>query len=158
MPKPSEGLPLHNFKFLEIKDFEFLCFDLAGELMTFQEPIPDYSERDNGLLESALANPKQGFGGKLLYPTLAKQAAILFYSLIKNHPFRNGNKRVAVMSLLMHLGLNNKWLDIPPIALYELACEVSESDPKKKDGILERFEKEIEKYLIDPPKNLISSI
>lgn len=87
MPKPSEDLQVHDFKFLRIEDFEFLCFDLARQLMSYQEPIPDYSEKDQGLLESALANPKQMFDGKLLYPTLTQQAAILFYSLIKNHPF-----------------------------------------------------------------------
>lgn len=151
MQTPSEGSQALNFKFLEAEDFEYLCFDLVREMMSFREPIPDYATRDSRLLESALANPKQGFGGKLLYPTLAKQATILFYSLIKNHPFKNGNKRIAVMALLMHLGLNKKWLDIHPLALYKLAYAISESDSKKKDEVLERFGKEIEKHLVDFP-------
>lgn len=153
MPKPSDDSPTPNFKFLEPKDFEYLCFDLTSKLMSSNEPIPDYSTRENSLLEATLANPKQGFGGKLLYPTLAKQAAILFYSLIKNHPFKNGNKRIAVMALLVHLGLNNKWIDIHPLGLYELACKISESDPKKRDQILQGLASEIEKYLIDFPVN-----
>lgn len=153
MQKPSDDSQILNFKFLEPEDFEYLCFDLTRELITSNEPIPDYSTRDNALLEAALANPKQGFAGKLLYPTLEKQAAILFYSLIKNHPFRNGNKRIAVMALLAHLGLNSKWSDIPPLALYELACRISESDPRRKDSILLRLADEIKKYLIDFPKS-----
>lgn len=53
-------------KWLEPEDFEFLCFDLTRELMTYQEPIPDYSTRDSSLLESSLGAPKQTFSGKFL--------------------------------------------------------------------------------------------
>ncbi|QQG43185.1 MAG: type II toxin-antitoxin system death-on-curing family toxin [Candidatus Daviesbacteria bacterium] len=138
-------------RWLEPQDFEFLCFDLARELMTFQEPIPNYSTRDNGLLESSLGAPKQTFGGKFLYPTLEKQAAILFYSLIKNHPFKNGNKRIAVMALLAFLSLNGKWINIDPLALYTLAFAVSESDPKDKNKILKIIEKRVMENLVNFP-------
>lgn len=147
MPKPSKGLPQPKTKWLESLDFQFLCFDLARELMTFEEPIPDYSTRDNSLLESALGAPRQTFGGNLLYPTLQIQAAILFYSLIKNHPFRNGNKRIAVMSLLTFLSLNGLWLSMKPLDLYKLAQEVSSSNPKDRDHILKDLEKTISKSL-----------
>lgn len=138
-------------KWLEPEDFEFLCFDLARELMTSQEPIPDYSTRDNGLLESSLGAPKQTFENTLLYPSLEKQASILFYSLIKNHPFRNGNKRVAVMALLAFLSLNKKWINIPPLTLYDIACKVSESKPEKRVEILELVEEIVTSNLIDFP-------
>jgi death-on-curing protein len=48
--------------------------------------------------------------GKRLYPTLVATAAILFYLMIKNHPFQNGNKRIAITTLLTFLYNNNKWL------------------------------------------------
>lgn len=38
-------------RWLEPEDFEFLCFDLARELMTYQEPIPDYPTRNNSLVD-----------------------------------------------------------------------------------------------------------
>jgi len=60
--------------------------------------------RDLGLLESALGQPRQSFGGEDLYPTLIGKAAALGFSLINNHPFIDGNKRVghaAVEALLM---------------------------------------------------------
>ena len=139
-------------KWLEPEDFKFLCFDLARELMTYQEPIPDYSTRDNSLLESSLGALKQTFGGKLLYPTFEKQVSILFYSLIKNHPFKNGNKRIAVMALLAFLSLNGKWINIEPLELYTLACDVSESDSKDRNRILKMIEEIVTKYLIDFPK------
>lgn len=60
--------------------------------------------RDLGLLESALGQPQQTFGGEDLYPSLAAKASTLGFSLIKNHPFVDGNKRVghaAVEAMLM---------------------------------------------------------
>lgn len=139
-------------RWLEPEDFEFLCFDLARKLMTSQEPIPDYSTRDNNLLESSLGAPKQTFGGKLLYPTLGRQTSILFYSLIKNHPFRNGNKRIAVMAILTFLSLNGKWINIDPLGLYKLAGVVSESAPKDKDKVLSLVMNIINENLVDFPK------
>jgi len=58
-----------------------------------------------GALESALAQPRMTFGGQDLYPTLVEKAAALGFSLIKNHPFVDGNKRTghAVMELFLTL-------------------------------------------------------
>ncbi len=99
---------LRSIKWLTLEDFEYLCFDFTRAYLTFVEPIPDYSVSDTALLESSLGSPQQSFGGRLLYPSLLKQGSILFYSLIKNHPIKNGNKRIAVMSLLVFLSLNGK--------------------------------------------------
>jgi len=50
--------------------------------------------RDRGVLESAVAQPQAGFGGEDLYPSLATKAAALGHSLIQNHAFVDGNKRI----------------------------------------------------------------
>ena len=50
--------------------------------------------RDAGALESAIAQPRITFDGQDLYPTLIEKAAALGFSLINNHPFLDGNKRV----------------------------------------------------------------
>lgn len=128
------------------KDFENLCFNFTRELMTFNQPIPDFDTRNKDLLESALGAPQQTFGGSLLYPTLTKQAAILFYSLIKNHPFQNGNKRIAVLTVLVFLSLNNKWLSILPYNFYELAIKVAASKAEEKDLTLHEIEKVLSRY------------
>src|SRR6266550_2134903 len=62
--------------------------------------------RDRGALESAVAQPEASFGGKELYPNLAAKAAALGYSLIQNHPFVDGNKRVGHGALEVFLLLN----------------------------------------------------
>ncbi len=64
--------------------------------------------RDLGMLESALGQPRQTFGGENLYPSLPSKAAALGYFLIMNHPFIDGNKRIghaAAEAVLMLNGL-----------------------------------------------------
>jgi death-on-curing protein len=62
--------------------------------------------RDEALLDSALAQPAMSFGGVALYPTLIEKAAALGFSLIANHPFVDGNKRVGWSAMLVALELN----------------------------------------------------
>ena len=62
--------------------------------------------RDLGALESALAQPKATFAGRDLHRTLAEKAAALLFSLAQNHPFVDGNKRVAHAAMETFLVLN----------------------------------------------------
>jgi death-on-curing protein len=66
----------------------------------------DPTIRDLGLLESAVAQPRAGFGGKDLYPELADKAAALAYSLVMNHPFADGNKRTGYGAMMRILSRN----------------------------------------------------
>ena len=62
--------------------------------------------RDRGQLESALAQPLMTFGGTQLYADLSEKAAALCFSLVKNHPFVDGNKRVGYAALRLFLRAN----------------------------------------------------
>ncbi len=62
--------------------------------------------RDLGALESALAQPRMTFGGIDLYPTVVEKASALGFSLIKNHPFVDGNKRTGHAAMEVFLLLN----------------------------------------------------
>lgn len=62
--------------------------------------------QDLGALESALAQPRMSFAGEDLYPTLAEKAAALCFSLVQNHPFLDGNKRVGHAAMETFLVLN----------------------------------------------------
>lgn len=66
--------------------------------------------RDLGALQSALAQPRMTFGDEDLYPDLATKATALGYSLIQNHPFVDGNKRVGHAALETFLVLNGSEL------------------------------------------------
>lgn len=62
--------------------------------------------RDLGGLEAAIAQPRMTFGGDDLYPTLQEKAAALGFSLVKNHPFLDGNKRAAHAAMETLLVMN----------------------------------------------------
>jgi len=62
--------------------------------------------RDRGALESAVAQPEASFDGEELYPDLASKAAALGHSLIQNHPFVDGNKRIGHAAMEVFLLLN----------------------------------------------------
>jgi death-on-curing protein len=67
--------------------------------------------RDFAALESAVAQPKMTFDKNELYPTLSDKAAALGYSLIKNHPFIDGNKRICHAAIDVLLVLNGFEID-----------------------------------------------
>ena len=67
--------------------------------------------RDRGALESAVAQPEASFGGEDLYPDLASKAAALGHSIIQNHPFVDGNKRVGHAAMEVFLLLNGYEID-----------------------------------------------
>jgi death-on-curing protein len=69
--------------------------------------------RDLGLLESAVAQPRMSYAGEDLYQTLDEKAAALGFSLIRNHPFLDGNKRVGHAAVETFLMLNGFELQAP---------------------------------------------
>lgn len=79
----------------------------AGDVLRIHEA--EVSSRpivDVGLLESAVLRPMETVGGRDAYPDVHAKAAALFHSLIRNHPFVDGNKRTAVLSLVVFYNLN----------------------------------------------------
>ncbi len=74
--------------------------------------------RDLGALESAVSQPHAAFDGQDLYPDLAAKAAALGYSLVMNHSFMDGNKRVGHAAMETFLLLNG----------YEIQCHIDEQE------------------------------
>ena len=69
--------------------------------------------RNIGLVDSAVARPQATFGGKDLYPDIFSKAACLGHSLIRNHPFVDGNKRTGYMSMRLFLNINGYDMKAP---------------------------------------------
>ena len=67
--------------------------------------------RDLGGVESAVVQPQMTFGGDELYPTLIDKAAALCFSLVMNHPFVDGNKRIGHAAMETFLVLNGQELN-----------------------------------------------
>ena len=82
--------------------------------------------RDEGLLESALARPRQLHAYGDPTPDLADLAAALAYGLARNHPFLDGNKRTAAVACETFLELNGATLEADDLELYPLYLELAE--------------------------------
>jgi death-on-curing family protein len=134
---------------ITLKHVEYISHKLAIEILSFNEPIPDFSTRYPHKLESCIAAPFQYFGGKSLYTGLVGKAAILFYLMNKNHPFQNGNKRIAMTTLLVFLYMNKKWLNADPMALYNFGMWVASSPAGLKKGTVQAVEDFIHQHLVD---------
>ncbi len=96
--------------------------------------------RDPGLLESAALSPYQTFGGQDVYPTLPEKAARLCFSLIQDHPFLDGNKRIGVLAMLTLLELNHCFLSPTDDDLIRLGLGVASgsiSAEQVRDWIIE---------------------
>lgn len=135
-------------KEITLAEVEYIAFRLAKELLEFNEPIPDFSTRFPNILESCLAVPFQKFTRKDVYKGLIAKASILFYLLIKNHPFQNGNKRIAMTTLFVFLYKNEKWLKVDEKELYNFAVWVAQSPARLKDEVGKGIEKFLKTYLV----------
>ena len=86
-----------------------------------------YGLRDMGLLESAVFGCSQSFGGVDLYPTVIEKSARMAYAICKNHPFIDGNKRVAVTSMLVILRMNDISLSYTQSELISLGLGIADN-------------------------------
>ncbi len=136
-------------KIITVSDVEYLAFRLAKEHLSFHEPIPDFSTRFPHILESSVVVPFQTFGGKALYPSLVAKASILFYLMIKNHPFQNGNKRIAITTLLVFLLNNSKWIRVDTQELYNFTVWVGQSPAGFKDQVVDAIQKFLRKHMVN---------
>ena len=90
--------------------------DLYQRIM--QQTGGSFGVRSMSALESSLAQPRMTFGGTELYPTIVEKASALGFSLIKNHPFVDGNKRTGHAAMEVFLVLNG----------YEIKASVDEQE------------------------------
>ena len=139
-------------KGISVTEVEYIAFRLAKEMLSFNEPIPDFSKRFPNILESCLATPFQSFSGKMLCPGLIPKASILFYLMIKNHPFQNGNKRIAMTTLFVFLYKNKKWLKVDAQELYNFTVWVAQSPRKVKQESVMAIEKFLKVHIISLEK------
>lgn len=90
---------------------------------------------DQGMLESAAAMPAAGFGGQFLHRGLPAMAAAYLFHICKNHPFFDGNKRVAVVAAEIFLNANGIRLTASNRALGELCLGVASGELSKDDAV-----------------------
>ena len=86
--------------------------------------------RDSGLLESALETPFQTFDGKDIYPSLLQKAARLGFSLVANHRFIDGNKRIGIHAMLVLLAINGVEINCTQEELINVGLSLASSSMK----------------------------
>ena len=87
-----------------------------------------------GQLEASIEAPRQTMFGEELYPDLFSKAAILFYLLVMNHPFIDGNKRTAALALIEFLERNGYTLNATNDELYQFTVNVASSVLGKEEA------------------------
>ena len=91
---------------------------------------------DRGLLESAVSMPTAGFAGEFLHKSLSAMAAAYLFHLCMNHPFFDGNKRVAVVAAEVFLNVNGMSLDVTNEELKELCLGVAAGETSKDQTVV----------------------
>lgn len=136
-------------KRMTVKEVEYVAFSFAQKLMTFDEPIPEFGTRFPNILESCIDTPFMQFDRKDLYRGLVGKSSALFYFMIKNHPFQNGNKRIAVMTMLYLFHKNGKWIKMSNEDLYNFAKGIAKSKPTSREKIIIQIQKTLKKHTIN---------
>lgn len=92
-----------------------------------------YELRDKGLLDSAINNAFQTFGGVDLYPTKEEKGAMLGYNLVSNHAFVDGNKRIGLLVMLSFFEINGVYLTYTDDDLIEIGLSLADGTMKYND-------------------------
>jgi len=112
---------------------------LSEVLLILEDQIRNYGGiygvRDINLLSSALYMPESSYDGNYLHETVPAMAAAYAFHICQNHPFMDGNKRVALASSLVFLDINGYELNCENEALYNEVMGVAKSEIKKEELI-----------------------
>lgn len=115
------------------------------------ESMYDITEENIIKLRGLLDIPFLSFDGIEKYQTLAEKAAVIFCATIRGHKFGNGNKRTAVILLLLILYVNKKWISFSWSELYDLAMGIAKSVHIDFDMQVGEVAQELAKRIIRRP-------
>jgi prophage maintenance system killer protein len=122
---------------ITLEELEAAMGALKAQLMQQNEASPLFGQPGHESMEGIFGNIHQTFNDTLLYPSVIERAAHLFYFVIKDHPFVDGNKRIASFVLLLYLRQHDVKTDVlTNEALVALALLVAQSNPSDKEIIL----------------------
>lgn len=129
-----------------MEDIIFLSVDDVLLLHTDTIDIDGGSHgvRDYGLLDAAVAMPRQQFDGDYLHEDLPAMAAAYMFHIAQNHPFVDGNKRAAVLSALAFLSVNGIEELPDPRELEHVTLRVAASE-MGKDALTQWLRKQVSK-------------
>ena len=103
-------------------------FHLVEDFRKSRDPIDPPGVRDDNLLKSAVHRVHTALGGESKYPTIPMAAAALLHAIIHNHPFHNGNKRTALVAMLVFLDRNGHVLSVEEDSLFDFLLRIAAHD------------------------------
>ncbi|CAD7780402.1 MAG: Virulence protein RhuM family protein [Candidatus Methanoperedenaceae archaeon GB50] len=127
---------------LEYEEAKRIIKEIKKDLITKKEASDLFGQDNEGRLAGIIKNIYQTFKGKELYPSLEEKAAHLLYFIVKDHPFVDGNKRIASFLFVYFLDKNNflykenSERKINDNALTALTLLIAVSKPKDKEILI----------------------
>lgn len=124
-------------------------FELVKDFSGTRDPIEPAGVRTEDLLASAVFRPHTSLGSERKYPTVETSAAALLHSIIHDHPFHNGNKRTALVSVLVFLDENDFFPEFDQDEAFKLVLDVAQhriADPRQ-ENLADRETVEIAQWL-----------
>lgn len=127
---------------LKYEECQRIIREIKKELIAKKEASNIFGQEASGSFEGIIKGLEQTFGGKELYSTIESKASHLLYFIIKNHPFTDGNKRIASFLFIYFLDRNdylyreNGEKKINDNALTALALLIAISHPDEKEGLI----------------------
>lgn len=119
-------------RYLDAEEVTAIHWELVEIFTKKGEPILPPGPRDEGLIKSAVTRPQTSSRGTDKYKTIEAKAAALFHSLVMNHAFHNGNKRTALVSLLVFLKRNKHTVDVTDQELFDFVIKVANNEFKNQ--------------------------
>lgn len=125
-------MPSHALNYLDYTDFHLLLFSTIEEQYNYDptDPLPDYRKENSQELIKILTFVKHDS----FYPTLEAKAAYLLTSIIKNHVYSNGNKRLALITMLFFLFINEYLLATKTGELKNLCLFIADKEQNNNMG------------------------
>lgn len=100
--------------------------ELVVDFSNLDDPIQPSGVRDERLLDSAVFHPMTSYNSRVKYQTIESAAAALMYSLSHNHAFHNGNKRTAIVTMLVFLDKHNFYITCDEDDLFKISLKLAD--------------------------------
>lgn len=115
-----------RLRLLSEEEVEGIHWELVGDFAQDADPIDPPGVRDSTLLASAVFRQHTALGEQSKYPTVEMAAAALFHSIVHDHPFFNGNKRTALVSMVVLLDENAIMPECAEDELFQLVLRLAQ--------------------------------
>ena len=145
-----------DLKYVAGDDVRAIHEELVREFANDNDPIAPAGVRDENLLGSAVSRPFTSIGETKKYPSAEMAAAALLHSIIHDHPFHNGNKRTALVSMLAFMDLNGLMVTCAEHQLFKIVIQIAQHSivPFTSDRFPDREVFFISKWISDRSRSI----